>query len=302
VNYTKVDITTPTATFEFVGPEEARRWLAASGGNRPMKGPHISRISRNITEGRWALTGEAIKFDTKDALLDGHHRLHAIIRAEISVPILVVRGLPTESVAQMDAAASRVLADRFFRYTHDDTIKELVADSARRAKLLAASTAYLYHLATGHNWRDLEHPIQIARHYYHHYAFLLDEHATDPLIAQKPVISALVLGLGYAMREGEDRVGAVQSFVKQVSNGEVIEKNDPAYLLRDYLQDLKVPKRGRHRADNANLVFFKTLRALQLELDGSKATRIGLPGKHRKLLAWVTDTDTEVWLEEMAVR
>lgn len=96
---------------ELIGPEEATSFLAANAENRPLRRALISAYARDIKRGEWRLTGEAIKVSSKGRLLDGQHRLMAIVEAETPVEMLVVYGLPEESQLVMDSGARRTAGD-----------------------------------------------------------------------------------------------------------------------------------------------------------------------------------------------
>jgi hypothetical protein len=122
----------PTATWQKITPEVAAEWLDANIDNRHMRADAVQAYARDIQEGRWMLTGESIKFDSGGRLIDGQHRLGAIVAAATTVECLVVGGL--------DPAVQRVI-DVNIRRSAGDTLRFLgveknvyeVASSARLA-------------------------------------------------------------------------------------------------------------------------------------------------------------------------
>ncbi|GGQ53922.1 hypothetical protein GCM10010195_06630 [Kitasatospora griseola] len=64
-----------------------------------------------IIRGEWKLTHQGIAFDENGALVDGQHRLHAIIEANVSVKMLVVYGLSEDVFPVLDSGKSRSAAD-----------------------------------------------------------------------------------------------------------------------------------------------------------------------------------------------
>lgn len=99
------------ATIEIVTPERAEEWLGKNVHNRVTRDRVVAAYARDMVAGRWKLTGEAIKFSLKGVLLDGQHRLQAVIRSGQMVPMLVVRGLEGESQEVMDSGAGRTAGD-----------------------------------------------------------------------------------------------------------------------------------------------------------------------------------------------
>lgn len=101
----------PTFSFIYVTPEMAQRWLARMPRNRSLREADVRSYSRDMAAGNWHDTGESIKFDAENNLLDGQHRLHAVIHSGVTLPVLVVRGLPPESQMVMDTGRKRTASD-----------------------------------------------------------------------------------------------------------------------------------------------------------------------------------------------
>src|ERR1700743_1377687 len=85
-----------------ITPEEAMQMLEANGSNRPLNDQHVRRISRQIIEGKWRFNGDTIKISTGNDILDGQHRLWAIIEAKTPVDTIVVRGIEPDAFATID--------------------------------------------------------------------------------------------------------------------------------------------------------------------------------------------------------
>lgn len=98
------------ATIETITPEQARLWLASNTHNRNLKDSYIVRLAEAIARGEWELNGESIKFNS-DVLVDGQHRLAAIVRANIPVLSVVVRGIPLSAQETVDTGSRRTLSD-----------------------------------------------------------------------------------------------------------------------------------------------------------------------------------------------
>lgn len=103
--------TGPISTVETVTPDIAGEWLATNTHNRHLRKTLVEAYARDMREGRWQFTGEPIKFATDGTLLDGQHRLHAVVRAEVDLPLLVVRGLSPAAQDAMDTGSRRTTAD-----------------------------------------------------------------------------------------------------------------------------------------------------------------------------------------------
>ena len=101
---------TVSAKIETVTPQKAEAWLGKAAGNRNIRATKVAEYAAAMTRGEWKLSGEAIKFNGQD-MIDGQHRLKAVIESGQSVPMLVVRGLETDVMEVLDTGRKRTLAD-----------------------------------------------------------------------------------------------------------------------------------------------------------------------------------------------
>jgi hypothetical protein len=111
--YTLVDIT----------PELAKKWLAQNTHNRNLRERVVNGYAADMCDGNWVEDGQSIKFAKGDVvlldkppitggpLLDGQHRLSAIVTADTVVRMLVVTNLDDSTQEVMDTGAKRVLGD-----------------------------------------------------------------------------------------------------------------------------------------------------------------------------------------------
>jgi len=64
-----------------------------------------------MIEGEWLYNGEAIKFDRDGRLVDGQHRLEAVVKANKPIAFLVIRGLDPEVFKTIDTGKKRSAGD-----------------------------------------------------------------------------------------------------------------------------------------------------------------------------------------------
>ena len=94
-----------------VTPELAEQWLKRNKRNRPLTDAKVREYVDAIHADRWPQNGESIKFDINGDLLDGQHRLNAVIIAKKSVKMLVVEGLDPMVFDTIDIGKVRSGAD-----------------------------------------------------------------------------------------------------------------------------------------------------------------------------------------------
>jgi hypothetical protein len=120
-----IDIS-PELAAELVKPE--RNYC-----NRSVKESVVKAYARDMAAGRWRVNGEGIQIDVDGGLLNGQHRMLAIIMSGKTIKMLVVSGLPRNTRATMDAGRKRTNTDNFTM----DGVKnaKAVAAISRRAVL-----------------------------------------------------------------------------------------------------------------------------------------------------------------------
>lgn len=95
-----------------ITPEEAASLLEHNKLNRPLRDAHVRRIAGQIIDGKWRFNGDTIKISDDGDVLDGQHRLWAIIEAKTSVPTILVYGIARDAFATIDTLrATRSGAD-----------------------------------------------------------------------------------------------------------------------------------------------------------------------------------------------
>lgn len=93
-----------------ITPDLATQWLNDNVNNRSVRTKHVKRIAASIRSGDWKLTGDPIRFSGK-RLIDGQHRLLAIVEAGVSVESVVIFGLEDEVFDYIDQGAQRTARD-----------------------------------------------------------------------------------------------------------------------------------------------------------------------------------------------
>lgn len=129
---TPLTVTTPTATWEEITPARAAELLASNIDNRNLRRDAVAAYARDITEGRWMVSGETIKLDYTGRLIDGQHRLTAVLEAGATVTELVVSGLDPAVQRVIDVNIRRSAADQLRFLGVERNIYE-VASAARIA-------------------------------------------------------------------------------------------------------------------------------------------------------------------------
>jgi len=114
------------AEVECVGPERAKELLGGMLKNRKLRPVRVAQFAADMRADRWKLTGEAIKLTSDGVVIDGEHRLRAIIESGATVETLVIHGVDVADRIVMDTGTTRTLADHL-RFLGEDRAAELAS-------------------------------------------------------------------------------------------------------------------------------------------------------------------------------
>jgi len=100
-----------TAHIETVNGTTAGKWLERNTANRPLRRHTVERYARLMREDRWFLTPDAIAFNEEGDLLNGQHRLNAVVLSGTAQRFIIARYLPAEAFPFLDDRNVRRLPD-----------------------------------------------------------------------------------------------------------------------------------------------------------------------------------------------
>jgi len=92
---------------ETITPDIARKYLEGNTRNRKVVEGHVAALARDMKAGNFQLNWKAICFSPSGRLLNGQHRLHAVILADTAIETLVLRGIDEDAYDTYDVNAKR---------------------------------------------------------------------------------------------------------------------------------------------------------------------------------------------------
>ena len=237
-----------TFDLETVTPALAAEWLGANHGNRNQRPRAVSAYARDILNGAWLITGESIKFDWNDRLIDGQHRLEAVIVTGHTIRTLVVRNLNPIVQGVLDTNAKRTAADAL-RFSGVDIQPKDIASVARVA---IAYESGKIRTALDNAKSDVTHTETLEWHH--------DNPDVESAVAlasrvARP-IGATISGLGYAILvlERIDAQSAIEFFMSSAelrTNG----NGDPRKAMLDAFTKIRADRRTPTAAETLAIVF-----------------------------------------------
>ena len=209
----------PAATFVTMSVPLVEGLLRLNTRNRTQRPQAIENYRRAIQNGLWVPTNQGIGVSAGGFLIDGQHRLEAL-RAEDYPPVtmLLVTGLHDDAMAAVDAGANRSPRD-YLQFMFNKTVSALVS-AMLRTSLLA---------------RD---GFSVQKYQPQEYAAHLDLMG-DSIYALMAVersgklpASVLAAMADAHMKGYQDEV---ISFARAVTTGEMLERDNPALVLRNWI-------------------------------------------------------------------
>lgn len=219
-----------------VTPQIARKWLTMGGKNRKISNQHVKNIANSMQAGKWVLNGQPICFDANNKLIDGQHRLSAVIMSSMAVPMLVVRGVddPRAFETYDTNVKKRGVADIIGMEGIKNAncvsavAKRLVAWEKCAVKSTFSLTSYAYERIANYEILDYiksnNHKIQP----------ILSEMVGSLPFRRCGAGSALITAL--IICNETDEV-ATMLFIEGLKTGANLSENSPVRLLRDRLID-----------------------------------------------------------------
>jgi hypothetical protein len=211
-----------TAEIVQVDPAVAAEWLGTTNThNRHLRRNVVMAYAADMSDGHWQFNGDTIKFADDGGLLDGQHRLAAAIEADVTLPLLVVRGLARSAQETVDGGAKRTFSDvlKLRGEANSQTLAAITRRvtlweaGARRSEINVQSTnAQMSATLLKYPWlRDITIPAK----------------ATADGSRLTPSVTGLCWWL-FSRIDGDDN----DAFMARLRDGQNLAKGEPVYELR----------------------------------------------------------------------
>ncbi len=254
------------ADLEWITPEKAQHYLDAMGSNRSYSEDTAIKYGRDMTENRWMPTSQGIGFDYTGKLIDGQHRLRAIIKTAVPVYSVVVRNLHPDAMRATDDNRKRTFSDDLKIEDRERYVKVASATSmivrfqrgrAKNLKLSTVSKIALSRLEQREELARLEREGNLQYSVYR--AASLYQAWRIPESAGACVY---YLARGYY---GED---FTEGFFEALAEGAGLQKGDPTLALA---QRVKLMANQKPKAEG-HVYAGALLKAMRQETEGKKIT------------------------------
>lgn len=265
------------AAFIEVTPTIAEYWLHHHNqNNRVRRASVIRQYQRDIEESQWQETGETISFDRDGQLVNGQHRLSAIILAGRSIQMLVVTGLDPKVRSYIDTQAKRSLADAM------ESLKDpaFTGDgAAAHYRNMAAAMWVRMMYGITHAQHPTRHQVlTFAQQHREAGAFALRlfmaGHPKKPGVIVAPVMAAFARGF-YHYRERLDELEALSRAI--ITGIQISPRDRVSVLLVDALQGNGHAKKPANDHSGRIEAYGKTARTIKAYMDDEQVGRLYAP-------------------------
>ena len=94
-----------------ITPPMATLFLANNVSNRKLNKHHVDFLADQMLTGKWQKNGQTIVIADDGTLMDGQHRLNAIIKANVPAELGLCTGVPKTAMPTIDNGKSRSTSD-----------------------------------------------------------------------------------------------------------------------------------------------------------------------------------------------
>lgn len=263
-------------TVEHITPKLALAYLAKNlKRNRPVSAATVASYTAEMQHGHWLLTHQGIAFDDAGHLIDGQHRLHAIVKSGVTVDMAVTRDVLAIQTRNGVSAFAFDALDRL-RMRHVGQALELSHGRKYGPRLVACANTILRIANRSAMTASVPTVLKVLSIYEEHIDALM------PLAISAYPKSLRVAAIHGTLAFARSRHRkSVDIFAKQAFTGDNIRAGDPAKALRFFSDKcIRATKQGQgfslliSRATANAYLAFEDLREVKRLSDSDSGLRI----------------------------
>lgn len=210
---------------ESITPAKAKKLLENRAANRSIRQRQVEYLAREMVEGRFIDNGESIKLNTNGQVIDGQHRLSAIIETGRPMQLRVTYGLSPDAISTIDTGAKRTPGDAL-------SINGFSDPNNRAAALTIINDYYRNGTLVSGNKLSPSATIDLALEYDTDRALAVGRRTKG--IVPLSIAAALYYLASHAAAE------KAEEFWEAVGSGEGLSAGSPALALRNRIVELKM--------------------------------------------------------------
>jgi hypothetical protein len=200
--------------------------LYANKRNRKIRDKKVEQFARAMTGGDWVYNGDAIRVSRTGMLLDGQHRLLAVVRSGVTLRAPIIAGVDDEIQETIDVGTKRTFADMLHLRDEKDTNR--LAAGIRNVFLYER-----YQQMLSVPYEPPPSPQELLRCLERHPGIRAATAGTRPTVKNTGIASGHTIACFYLMGlvDQADR----DVFFQTLALGTGLQQGDPIYALRRIL-------------------------------------------------------------------
>jgi hypothetical protein len=236
-------MTTVTMT---VTPAQAQDWLDKMPTQRRLRQNKVDQLIRLINEGRWQVLPHGIVIDKNGRLIDGQHRLTALVTTEKALPMRVTFNAEPSMFLQIDSSSTpKGIEDALKHEGVSSFTSMLLGTSIRMLFRIGRGLSPFQNIAMPSN----EEAIEIFRAN----PRLVEAAEMCQSVKVAPSMSLLTFYVHEALKINDERTGL---FCSQLASGLHMKPGDPALLLRNTWIKDRLASVKRTTAEQAAMIAY----------------------------------------------
>lgn len=227
-------MTTIKTTVTDVTPDYAKSLLSKNTKNRPISDRIVKRYAAMMKKGDWHFNGETVIISENGTLLDGQHRLSAIISSNTTHKMIVVTGVSQDSFTTIDIGNKRTPADALATYD-EKYIKHRLVLAAAAQTLWEFDRNGIYRGHTGKYRPTHEELIEFIDL---NEGLLKSVDVASNLYGARKLVPKSCLVVCHYLFEKKDEYEC-EKFFSKLNSGEDLKHGDPVLALRERLIEIR---------------------------------------------------------------
>lgn len=220
--------------------------------NRPIESRRVARYIADITSGRWHVHGSSIQFNREGSLIDGQHRLRAVMMSGQSADFMMTFGISNDAAIAIDEGRPR---------SNTDVARIIGMDGINKFGMSIA--AYTLEHAGVKASRSRSDILQFVQRHKEAISFVTDRLNTTGMV--KAPVGAVLFRAFYSLRNDKSSLARFSRFIEllQTKSSDLVSQSIPdsdtaPITLREFLLRSNGKSTGTFRKE----VYNKTQSAL----------------------------------------
>lgn len=229
-------------------PEMARNLLKYNKVNRRLRAYHVRRLAALMMGGRWRFNGDTIRLDKNGDLMDGQHRLNAIIDTSMTIAVVMITGVERSAMSTIDTARlQRSFGDVLSLKGGSDRYQQLVGNAI--SWLCRYDRGVLPQMSLPENRIEADEiEVKFAN-------CPKVQDAVERCMIAKNIVSPSMLGCVYYILTRVNQFELADRMVDTLVDPSKVPLQDPFYLLRQWFIHQSKGSKRRHPTETFAYMF-----------------------------------------------